>query len=54
MKLSVLEQSSLSEGSSAAEAISNTVALAKELDRLMQKHLVAGVSGLIWAGSFLS
>jgi len=34
MKLSVLEQSSLSEGSSAAEAISNTVALAKELDRL--------------------
>jgi luciferase family oxidoreductase group 1 len=34
MKLSVLEQSSLSEGSSAAEAISNTVALAKELDQL--------------------
>src|SRR5579871_2145539 len=34
MKLSVLEQSSLSEGSSAAEAISNTVALSKELDRL--------------------
>jgi hypothetical protein len=28
MKLSVLEQSSLSEGNSAAEAISNTVALA--------------------------
>src|ERR1700690_3313663 len=34
MKLSVLEQSSLSEGSSAAEAISNTVSLSKELDRL--------------------
>jgi luciferase family oxidoreductase group 1 len=34
MKLSVLEQSTLSEGSSAAEAISNTVALSKELDRL--------------------
>ena len=34
MKLSVLEQSSLSEGSSAAEDISNTVALSKELDRL--------------------
>ncbi len=34
MNLSVLEQSSLSEGSSAAEAISNTVSLAKELDRL--------------------
>ena len=34
MKLSALEQSSLSEGSSAAEAISNTVALSKELDRL--------------------
>ena len=34
MKLSVLEQSSLSEGSPAAEAISNTVALSKELDRL--------------------
>ena len=34
MKLSALEQSSLSEGSSAAQAISNTVALSKELDRL--------------------
>lgn len=34
MKLSVLEQSTLSEGSSATEAIANTVALAKELDRL--------------------
>src|SRR5271154_1600279 len=34
MKLSVLEQSSLSEGSSAGEAISNTVSLSKELDRL--------------------
>jgi hypothetical protein len=34
MKLSVLEQSSLSEGSSATEAISNTVSLSKELDRL--------------------
>jgi luciferase family oxidoreductase group 1 len=34
MKLSVLEQSSLSEGSSPAEAISNTVSLSKELDRL--------------------
>jgi len=34
MKLSVLEQSSLSEGSLASEAISNTVALSKELDRL--------------------
>jgi luciferase family oxidoreductase group 1 len=34
MKLSALEQSSLSEGSSAAEAISNTVALSKELDQL--------------------
>ncbi|HTB80232.1 MAG TPA: MsnO8 family LLM class oxidoreductase [Opitutaceae bacterium] len=34
MKLSVLEQSALSEGSSAAEAISNTVALSKEIDRL--------------------
>src|ERR1700733_9079219 len=33
MKLSVLEQSSLSEGRSAAEAISNTVSLSKELDR---------------------
>jgi luciferase family oxidoreductase group 1 len=33
MKLSVLEQSTLSEGSSAAEAISNTVSLSKELDR---------------------
>ncbi len=33
MKLSVLEQSPLSEGRSAAEAISNTVELAKELDR---------------------
>ncbi len=34
MKLSVLEQSSLSEGSSAAEAISNTVSLSKEVDHL--------------------
>ncbi len=34
MKLSVLEQSTLSEGSLAAEAISNTVSLSKELDRL--------------------
>jgi luciferase family oxidoreductase group 1 len=34
MKLSVLEQSALSEGTSAAEAISNTVALSKEIDRL--------------------
>jgi alkanesulfonate monooxygenase SsuD/methylene tetrahydromethanopterin reductase-like flavin-dependent oxidoreductase (luciferase family) len=34
MKLSVLEQSTLSEGSSAAEAIANTVTLSKELDRL--------------------
>jgi len=34
MKLSVLEQSTLSEGSSAAEAIANTVSLARELDRL--------------------
>jgi len=34
MKLSVLEQSTLSEGSSAEEAISNTVSLSKELDRL--------------------
>lgn len=34
MKLSVLEQSTLSQGSTAAEAISNTVSLAKELDRL--------------------
>jgi alkanesulfonate monooxygenase SsuD/methylene tetrahydromethanopterin reductase-like flavin-dependent oxidoreductase (luciferase family) len=34
MKLSVLEQSSLSGGSSATEAISNTVSLSKELDRL--------------------
>ena len=34
MKLSVLEQSTLSEGSSAPEAITNTVALAKEVDRL--------------------
>src|SRR5580693_6815729 len=34
MKLSVLDQSTLSEGSSAAEAISNTVALSKELDRM--------------------
>jgi alkanesulfonate monooxygenase SsuD/methylene tetrahydromethanopterin reductase-like flavin-dependent oxidoreductase (luciferase family) len=34
MKLSVLEQSSLSESSTAAEAISNTVVLSKELDRL--------------------
>jgi hypothetical protein len=33
MKLSVLEQSTLSEGGSAAEAISNTVSLSKELDR---------------------
>jgi luciferase family oxidoreductase group 1 len=34
MKLSVLEQSPLSEGRSAAEAITNTVTLSKELDRL--------------------
>jgi luciferase family oxidoreductase group 1 len=34
MKLSVLEQSTLSEDSTAAEAINNTVSLAKELDRL--------------------
>ena len=34
MRLSVLEQSSLSEGSSAAEAIANTVSLAKAVDRL--------------------
>ena len=34
MKLSVLEQSTLSEGSTAAEAISNTVSLSRELDRL--------------------
>jgi luciferase family oxidoreductase group 1 len=33
MKLSVLEQSSLSEGSSASEAIANTVSLAREIDR---------------------
>jgi luciferase family oxidoreductase group 1 len=34
MKLSILEQSALSEGSTAAEAIANTVALAREADRL--------------------
>ena len=34
VKLSVLDQSTLSEGSTAAEAIANTVALAKEADRL--------------------
>ena len=34
MKLSVLEQSTLSEGSSAAEAIANTVSLSRELDRM--------------------
>jgi luciferase family oxidoreductase group 1 len=34
MRLSVLEQSTLSDGSSASEAIANTVALAREIDRL--------------------
>jgi luciferase family oxidoreductase group 1 len=34
MRLSVLEQSTLSEGSSASDAIANTVSLAKEIDRL--------------------
>jgi luciferase family oxidoreductase group 1 len=34
MRLSVLEQSTLSEGSSATEAIANTVSLAREIDRL--------------------
>jgi len=34
MRLSVLEQSTLSEGSSASEAIANTVSLAREIDRL--------------------
>jgi luciferase family oxidoreductase group 1 len=34
MKLSVLDQSTLSHGSSATEAIANTVSLSKELDRL--------------------
>src|SRR6202142_2973261 len=34
MNLSVLEQSKLAKGSSAAEAIANTVSLAQELDRL--------------------
>jgi luciferase family oxidoreductase group 1 len=33
MKLSILEQSTLSEGSSACEAIANTVSLAREVDR---------------------
>ena len=39
MKLSVLEQSTLSQGSTAAEAITNTVSLAKELDRLGYSRL---------------
>jgi luciferase family oxidoreductase group 1 len=39
MKLSVLEQSTLSEGGTAAEAISNTVSLSKELDRLGYNRL---------------
>ena len=34
MRLSVLEQSTLSEGSSATEAIANTVSLARAIDRL--------------------
>jgi len=39
MNLSVLEQSSLSEGISATEAISNTASLSKELDRLGYKRI---------------
>jgi luciferase family oxidoreductase group 1 len=34
MRLSVLEQSTLSEGSSATEAIANTVSLARAIDQL--------------------
>lgn len=39
MKLSVLEQSTLSEGSSASDAIANTVSLARAVDRLGYSRL---------------